>query len=203
MNARLNIHSGDLGRGSLLCASLFLIITAYKIGGVVAAALFLSRFQAKQLAYADISSSVLVALVVAGYVIVARRVHLRNLLVGSMLFFASNFAVFWLLAHRYSGLVWLFPVVLRLGKGLWSSGPDPNLDSGELRPDHARGEARFRDGGWRRGRGLDLLRLLLQGDDQEFRHGKLAGGYGGIHFDLRRAGGPDLAQWAGRGRWRP
>ncbi len=47
---------------------MFLIITAYKIGGVAAAALFLSRFQAKQLAYADIASSVLVALVVAGYV---------------------------------------------------------------------------------------------------------------------------------------
>ena len=107
----LNIHSGDLGRGTLLCASLFLIITAYKIGGVAAAALFLSRFPAKQLAYADISSSVLVALVVAGYVIVARHVHLRNLLVGSMLFFASNFAVFWVAAHRYAGLVWLFPLL--------------------------------------------------------------------------------------------
>jgi AAA family ATP:ADP antiporter len=107
----LNIHSGDLGRGTLLCSSLFLVITAYKIGGVAAAALFLSRFQAKQLAYADISSSVLVTLVVAGYVIVARRVHLRNLLVGSMLFFSSNCAVFWVLSHRYAGLVWLFPVL--------------------------------------------------------------------------------------------
>jgi len=52
----LNVHPGDLGRGTLLCSSLFLIITAYKIGGVAAAALFLSRFQARQLAYADISS---------------------------------------------------------------------------------------------------------------------------------------------------
>ena len=64
----LNVHPGDLGRGTLLCSSLFLIITAYKIGGVAAAALFLSRFQAKQLAYADIASSVLVTIVVAGYV---------------------------------------------------------------------------------------------------------------------------------------
>lgn len=107
----LNIHSGDLGRGTLLCASLFLIITAYKIGGVAAAALFLSRFQAKQLAYADISSAVLVALVVAGYVIVARKVHLRNLLVGSMLFFSCNCAVFWVLSRHSAGLVWLFPVL--------------------------------------------------------------------------------------------
>ena len=107
----LNVHPGDLGRGTLLCSTLFLIISAYKIGGVAAAALFLSRFQAKQLAYADISSSVLVGLVVAVYVVVARQVHLRNLLVGSMLFFASNCAVFWLLAHRYAGLVWLFPAL--------------------------------------------------------------------------------------------
>src|SRR5580704_2445556 len=105
----LNVHPGDLGRGSLLCASLFLIITAYKIGGVAAAALFLSRFQARHLAYADIASAVLVAFIIAGYVAIARRVHLRNLLVGSMLFFAGNCAVFWALAHYYSRLVWLFP----------------------------------------------------------------------------------------------
>ena len=105
----LNVHPGDLGRGTLLCSSLFLIITAYKIGGVAAAALFLSRFQAKQLAYADIACSVLVAVVVAGYVAIARRVHLRNLLVGSMLFFASNCAMFWVLDHYFSRLVWLFP----------------------------------------------------------------------------------------------
>src|SRR6202158_5585938 len=105
----LNVHPGDLGRGTLLCSSLFLIITAYKIGGVAAAALFLSRFQARHLAYADIASAVLVAFVIAGYVMIARRVHLRNLLVGSMLFFASNCAIFWVLAHYDSHLVWLFP----------------------------------------------------------------------------------------------
>jgi ATP/ADP translocase len=107
----LNVHPGDLGRGTLLCSSLFLVITAYKSGGVVAAALFLSRFQAKQLAYADISSSVLVAVVVAVYVLIARRVHLRNLLVSSMLLFASNCAIFWVLAHFYSRLFWLYPAL--------------------------------------------------------------------------------------------
>ena len=64
----LNIQSGDLGRGTLLCACLFLVITSYVIGKVAGAALFLSRFQAKQLAYADISSSVIVALAVAGVI---------------------------------------------------------------------------------------------------------------------------------------
>jgi AAA family ATP:ADP antiporter len=105
----LNIHPGDLGRGTLLCACLFLVISSYVIGKVAGAALFLSRFQAKQLAYADISSSVLVALVVAGYVLIARRISLLNLVVFSLLFFASNCALFWWLTHYYSRLIWVFP----------------------------------------------------------------------------------------------
>ncbi len=82
----LNIHPGDLGRGTLLCSCLFLVMTTYKVGGVAGAALFLSRFQAKQLAYADIASALVVALVVAGYVLVARRVPLLGLLLASTLF---------------------------------------------------------------------------------------------------------------------
>src|SRR5215467_69805 len=106
----LNIHPGDLGRGTLLCSCLFLVISTYKVGGVAGAALFLSRFQAKQLAYADIASAVVVALVVAGYVLVARRVPILGLLLGSTLFFASNCALFWVLAHYHFHLSTLFPV---------------------------------------------------------------------------------------------
>ncbi len=105
----LNVRPGDLGRGSLLCACLFLVITSYKMGGVAGPALFLSRFQAKQLAYADICSAVLVALVIAGYVPVARRAALRDLLVGSMVFFATTFALFWGLAHHYPHFAWVSP----------------------------------------------------------------------------------------------
>src|SRR6266704_3847927 len=61
----LNVHPGDLGRGTLL---------------------------------------------VAGYVLVARRVPLRGLLLGSTLFFASNCALFWALAHYHFHLALLFPV---------------------------------------------------------------------------------------------
>jgi ATP:ADP antiporter, AAA family len=105
----LNIHPGDLGRGTLLCACLFLVISSYVIGKVAGAALFLARFPARQLAYADISSSVLVALVVAGYVLIARRVPFLNLLVCSMLFFAANCGLFWGFAHYHSALTWLAP----------------------------------------------------------------------------------------------
>ena len=105
----LNVRPGDLGRGTLLCSCLFLIICSYKVGGVAGAALFLSRFQARQLAYADIASSVLVVAVIACYVLIARRVLFRDLLVGSMIFFAATWALFWGLAHYYSRLIWVFP----------------------------------------------------------------------------------------------
>src|SRR6266446_3040707 len=105
----LNIHPGDLGRGTLLCTCLFLVISSYVIGKVAGAALFLARFPAKQLPYADISSSVLVALVVAGYVLIVRRAPFLNLLVCSMLFFASNCALFWGFAHYHYSLTWLAP----------------------------------------------------------------------------------------------
>jgi ATP:ADP antiporter, AAA family len=107
----LNIRPGDLGSGLLLSSCLFLVISSYKIGGVAAAALFLSRFQASHLAYADISSAVLVAMAVAGYVSISRRVILRDLLAGSMGVFATTFALFWGLAHYYSRLIWISPIL--------------------------------------------------------------------------------------------
>src|SRR6185369_2831139 len=87
--------------------------------------------------------------------------------------------------------------VLHLGKDFWSSCAYPDLDRGELRFDHARGEARIRDGRrWRSG-GLDLLRLFLEDHDPELRYGKPVAGHGGFRLDLRRTGHPDLAQRAG------
>ena len=105
----LNLHPGDLGRGILLCSCLFLIISSYVTGRVARDALFLARFQAVQLPYADIAIAVLVGFVVAGYVYLGRHVSLRTLLVGSQLFFASNCALFWALGHYYH-LIWLFPI---------------------------------------------------------------------------------------------
>ena len=105
----LNLQPGDLGRGSLLSACLFLVITSYKVGGVAGAALFLSRFQAKQLGYAQMASALLVAAVIAGYLVIARRVAFQDLLFSSMLVFSGACAVFWALAHYYSHLIWVFP----------------------------------------------------------------------------------------------
>jgi AAA family ATP:ADP antiporter len=104
----LNIQPGDLGRGILLCACLFLIMSSFLTGRVARDALFLARFQAVQLPYADIATAVLVGIVVVGYVRLGRRTSLRNLLVGSQFFFATNCALFWAVAHYYHP-AWLYP----------------------------------------------------------------------------------------------
>src|SRR6201993_3980018 len=105
----LKLGPEDLERGLLLSACLFLIISSYVIGKVARDALFLARFRAVQLPYADIASGVLVGFVVYVYLRIGRRVLLRDLLVGSQIFFAVNCAAFWVLAHFYHP-DWLFPV---------------------------------------------------------------------------------------------
>ena len=104
----LNIQPGDLGRGLLLCACLFLILSSYVTGRVARDALFLARFQAVQLPYADIASAVFVGIVVFGYVRLSRITSVRNLLIGCQFFFATNCLIFWWLA-RYRHPVWLYP----------------------------------------------------------------------------------------------
>ncbi len=106
----LNLRRGDLGRGTLLFSYLFFIIAGYVVGKVARNALFLGQFAAVKLPYFIIISAVLVGFVVAGYVRIGRQTGLRNLLVGSLLFFATNAVLFWWLAHFFR-LPWLYPVI--------------------------------------------------------------------------------------------
>src|SRR3984893_2754498 len=104
----LNIEPGDLRRAIPLCACLFLIMSCFITGRDARDALFLAQFQAAQLPYADIASAILVGIVVVGYVRLGRRTSLRNLLVGSQFFFATNCVLFWALSHYYHP-AWLYP----------------------------------------------------------------------------------------------
>lgn len=104
----LNLRSGDLGRGALLCSCLFLIITSYVVGKVAGDALFLAHFNARSLPYADILSAFVVALVISAYVRFGRRLSLVKVLVSSMVFFASNCLLFWVLSYTYRPS-WLYP----------------------------------------------------------------------------------------------
>ena len=105
----LTVDPEDLGRGLLLSSCLFLVISCYVIGKVARDALFLARFQAVQLPYADIASGIFVGFVVAGYLRLGRHTSLRTLLVVSQLFFAAHCVAFWMTAHFYHP-AWLYPV---------------------------------------------------------------------------------------------
>ena len=104
----LNLQREDLGRGGLLFAYLFLVIASYVVGKAARSALFLGKYAAVNLPYVTITIAVMVGLVIAVYVQIARRTTLRNLLVGSLAFFALNALAFWYVAHYYKS-AWLYP----------------------------------------------------------------------------------------------
>ena len=106
----LDLRPGELRRGVPLFAYLFLVIASYLVGRVARDSLFLSRFQAVQLPYVNIATALAVGVVIAVYIRVGRRASLRNLLFGSLLLFASNCVLFWLLARFYP-VSWLYPVI--------------------------------------------------------------------------------------------
>lgn len=106
----LDLRRGELERGLLLFAYLFLVISSFVVGKAVRDALFLNEFGALLLPYADITVAVVAAIWVSIYLRISRRVSFRNLLVGSLLFFAVNCLVFWVLARVTHGS-WMTPVI--------------------------------------------------------------------------------------------
>ncbi len=106
----LNLQSGDLRRGWALFLYLFFIMGSYIIARVSRDALFLDQFKAVQLPLADLAIAALVGFAVSAYLAIGRHFPLRNLLVGSLLFFGLNSFVFWWLAH-FHDFKWLYPVV--------------------------------------------------------------------------------------------
>jgi AAA family ATP:ADP antiporter len=106
----LDLRAGELERGLLLFAYLFLVIASFVVGKSIRDALFIDEFGALLLPYADIGVAMLVGLWVSVYLRLARRLSLRQLLVDSLLFFALNCLIFWVFAHTYRP-AWLTPVI--------------------------------------------------------------------------------------------
>ena len=106
----LRLERGDLGLGLALFFYLFFVLASFIAAKAARDALFLDRFSAVDLPYVDIALAVLVGFVVAGYIRLSRRLNLRDLLVGSLLFFATNCLVFWWLDRSFD-LPWLPPVI--------------------------------------------------------------------------------------------
>ncbi len=106
----LRLQAGDLGRGGLLFCYLFLIMASYLVGRVARDTLFLEYYRAKDLPYADLAIWALMWVVIPAYLVVGRRFSLPALLSGSLLFLASNCALFWWLAHTTKP-DWLWPAI--------------------------------------------------------------------------------------------
>jgi AAA family ATP:ADP antiporter len=109
INRIFNLRPGDFKRGLPLFGYYFLIISAYMMARVARSALFLDQFEAVKLPYADVAIAALVGFIVAFYIRAGRRASLRNLQLGSLLFFAANILAFWW-GFQFRRVEWLSPV---------------------------------------------------------------------------------------------
>ena len=105
-----HLRHGDLSRGLLLIVYYFLIIFGFTTGLAVRATLFLNQFKTTQLPYVDMATAALVGLFVAVYIRIGRRTSLRNLLVGTLLFLATNALFFGWTVH-FARWRWLYPAL--------------------------------------------------------------------------------------------
>jgi ATP/ADP translocase len=106
----LDLRPSELERGVLLFAYLFLVISGFVVAKAVRDALFLDQFGALLLPYADIAVAASVGLWVSVYLRIASRTSIRDLQVGSLVFFAVNCLVFWWLT-KVTHAPWLTPVM--------------------------------------------------------------------------------------------
>src|ERR1700726_463714 len=95
INRAFNLRPGDFARGLPLFAYYLLAVTFYMMARVARDAIFLATFKKEQLPYADISVALLAAFIIAPYIRAGLRMSLRNLQMGSLVFFAVNLATFW------------------------------------------------------------------------------------------------------------
>ncbi len=91
----LGLNGRELRRAFPLFAYLFLTMASSVASKAARDALFLDRYRAIDLPYVDIAIAVLVGLAASVYLWIGHRTNLRNLLVGSILFFAANAIAFW------------------------------------------------------------------------------------------------------------
>jgi ATP:ADP antiporter, AAA family len=98
----LGLRGGELRRAFPIFAYLFLTMASSVASKAARDALFLDRYRAIDLPYVDIAIAVLVGLAASLYIWVGHRTNLRNLQVGSLVFFALNSLIFWSWAAQTS-----------------------------------------------------------------------------------------------------
>lgn len=89
------LNNRELRRSLPLFAYLFLTMAATVAGKAARDALFLDRFAAVDLPYADIAIAIMVGIVMSVYIRVGERLNLRNLQLVSLLAFAASALALW------------------------------------------------------------------------------------------------------------
>jgi len=106
----LGLSGKELRRAFPIFLYLFLATASSVASKAARDALFLDRYRAIDLPYVDIAIAVLVGIAAAFYIRIGEKTNLRNLQVGSLIFFAANALFFWLwaaLASYESGLLFI------------------------------------------------------------------------------------------------
>ncbi|HEX6217108.1 MAG TPA: Npt1/Npt2 family nucleotide transporter [Vicinamibacterales bacterium] len=120
MERALGVTGAELRRAFPIFAYLFLTMASSVASKAARDALFLDRYRAIDLPYVDIAIAVLVGIAASTYLRLGHRLNLRNLQVGSLVFFAVNALVFWswsAFASHESGVLF---VVIYLWVGVFS-----------------------------------------------------------------------------------
>jgi AAA family ATP:ADP antiporter len=120
MERALGLTGAELRRALPIFSYLFLTMSSSVASKAARDALFLDRYRAIDLPYVDIAIAVLVSAAASAYIWFGHRTNLRNLQVGSLLFFAANVLVFWvwsLAVDHESGALF---VVIYLWVGVFS-----------------------------------------------------------------------------------
>ena len=91
----LGMNARELRRAVPLFLYLFLTMAGTVASKAARDALFLERFRAVDLPYADIAISVIVGVVASAYIRAGERLNLRNLQVTSLVLFAAMALGFW------------------------------------------------------------------------------------------------------------
>ncbi len=115
----LDLSEDELRRAWPLFAYLFLTMSGTVASKATRDALFLDRYRAVDLPYADIAIAGLVGLAVSLYIRASRWLPVRRLQMGSLLFFAANCLTFWLLSRAGVGGGGLF-IAIYLWVGVFS-----------------------------------------------------------------------------------
>ena len=120
MERALGMTGAELRRAFPIFAYLFLTMASSVASKASRDALFLDRYRAIDLPYVDIAIAVLVGVAASTYIWFGHRMNLRNLQLGSLVFFAVNALVFWswsTFASHESGVLF---VVIYLWVGVFS-----------------------------------------------------------------------------------